>query len=116
MANAKTEWDFNARPTYGRFLHCEVLEEVYDWKSFFRDWPFKISGHVQTHHQTEAGERAVHVFKFCRREELSEGVEVQTTFNASPHPLDIIMMTKQYLGSSELSQVQVSESWLGLMG
>ena len=92
------------KPTYGPILVVEKLDAVMNWKEFFGAWNCSFSGHTQTKAQTDAGMKAPHVFKFVLRQDLLPGQSVESSFGDAPHAADVILLTKQYLGSTELSQ------------
>ena len=94
-------------PLRGRSLHVEKIEASADWLSFLSDAVnVQISGHTQTRQKTKAHQEAVHVFRISRRGDLPEAQQaaVTSTFKDRPSADDIILSTKLYQASPELSQ------------
>ena len=100
-----TTYPLQVKPSWAPKLHVEKLETVYDWKGFFEPWPCKFSGHCQSKSQTTQGLKAPHVFKFVLRRDL-QGLhgQIASEFGEAPHPYDVVLLCKQFLGSQELSQ------------
>jgi len=105
------------RPAYGKHLLVERLDACRDWKAYFADWPV-FSGHTQTKQQAERNQKAVHCFKFVLRRDLIADSDVESQFPEPAHPDDVVLLTKMYLGSLELSQAPVvaaPRSYLALL-
>ena len=89
----------------GEGTRVEYINKVFDWKTFFEPWAASFHGHTQNRHQTERGERAVHVFKFIQRRRLAGDMHIKSEFNNHiEDPRDCVLLTKAFLASTELSQ------------
>ena len=89
----------------GKDTDVEYITGMYDWKKFFEPWQAMFHGHTQNKHQTERGERAVHVFKFVQRRRINPDIFVNSEFHDFPEDArDCVLLTKAFLASTELSQ------------
>ena len=89
----------------GDEAHVEYLRATLNWKKFFQPWKVSFHGHTQNIHQTEQQQRAVHVFKFTMRRNLSQDTVIHSEFaQYAEDPRDCVLLTKAFLASGELSQ------------
>ncbi len=79
----------------GRIVECELVAGALDWKTHFSGMPVAPHGHTQTHAMKVRNEEACHVFRFCRREALTEAASRTTSCS----------VTKLYLASPTVFQV-----------
>ena len=93
-------------PRSGRSLSCDIIDASEDYKSYYEDLGVQVSGHTQTFKKFEQNLQAVHYFCFQKLGQLSEAEaqQVANPFGTTPQLNDIVLQTKLYLSSNELSQ------------
>lgn len=99
----------NFQPACGRALHCEVLESTWDFQSAFHELEIHFRGICPSQYEPLVN----HVWHFAQRGLTSELVPAGTVIEnhhsgfTSETPRDCILLTKQHLHSSSLSQLPV---------
>ena len=92
-------------------LLVECIHAAYPWTEWIGQLPVNFSGHAQTRKALDRFEEAAHVYKFVRRESLGnllgDQVDQGSFQDCLPHPCDVILLTKHYMASDELSQPPV---------
>ena len=90
----------------GRELRTSHVEATYDYKDFFSWLEWGLSGHVQTAANNQKNLQACHSFLLVKRKVARNfAVIVEPCVDDEPeHEDDIIMITKLYMSSDEVSQ------------
>ena len=92
----------------------KILEGAWDWTSWVDALPLQVSGHSNTAAKKASGEDPVHVYRFVLREEVETYLFKETEHDLDsietswpelePDPRDVVLLTKHYKSSLELSQ------------
>ncbi len=86
-----------------RAMHFLRLEAAFDWEAFFEPLGVQCHGHT--------GKDSVHVKRFCRRQDvflgLHDGMDmsIEDGFSNAADPSDVILVTKHFICSKEISQM-----------
>ena len=90
----------------GRELRTRHVEAMYDYKGFLSGLEWGLSGHVQTAANRQKNVQACHSFLLVKRKVAQRfAVILEEDDNDEPkHDDDIMMITKLYVSSDEVSQ------------
>ena len=97
-----------------RHHKVSILGDAWNWTKWFADLPLDMHGHTGTAAKKAENQTEAHVFRFLRRDDVDMLVfqEVPSDLppmvsawgELPPDPSDVILLTKKYIGSVELSQ------------
>ena len=90
----------------GRAVRAREVSSIYDWKTFFEPLLVDLHGHTQTVWHKLKREQAAHSFHLVARETAEHMAlpAIETSFDETPHPRDIILIMKLYMSMDEPNQ------------
>ena len=108
--SSRHAWEKGLKPIHGREIHVEVIDSTMNFQKLFVPLDLQFSGLTATHREPETA----HVWRFCRRDALSnyEGSHDWTVECTHPRytdeparPADVVLLLKQRMSSSSLCQM-----------